>query len=85
MQKHVLWASASPFHIVDILVPINVASTLKANAEIARLTRAAIDAVPNGTDAILSSEGYADVFHPHTQMSLTMFYPGVVQPPHKLP
>ena len=23
-----------------------------------------------GEDAILSSEGYQDVFHPHTQMSL---------------
>ena len=40
-----------------------------ANCQIARLTRQAMDDV-GGEDAILSSEGYQDVFHPHTQMSL---------------
>ena len=47
-----------------------------ANVQIARLTRAAMDATPSGAAAILSSEGFVDVFHPHTQMSLVMWYPG---------
>jgi hypothetical protein len=47
-----------------------------ANVQIAKLTREAMDGVEGGADAVLSSEGYQDVFHPHTQMSLTMWYPG---------
>ena len=48
-----------------------------ANVNIARVTRSAMDAIGAvGTAAILSSEGFQDVFHPHTQMSLVMFYPG---------
>lgn len=47
-----------------------------SNVEIARMTRNAMDSVEGGVQAILSSEGFSDVFHPHTQMSLTMFYPG---------
>merc|ERR1719272_1783265 len=47
-----------------------------SNVEIARLTRDAMDSVNGGADAILSTEGFNDAFHPHTQMSLTMFYPG---------
>ena len=35
-----------------------------------------IDATTGGDQAILSSEGYQDIFHPMTQMSLIMWYPG---------
>ena len=47
-----------------------------ANVQIARLTRQAMDSVPNGTGAILSSEGYSDVFFPDTTMALIMWGPG---------
>lgn len=47
-----------------------------ANMLIAKLTREAMDVTEAGARAILTSEGYQDVFRLHTQGSLTMFYPG---------
>ena len=47
-----------------------------ANVQIARLTRQAMDSVPGGAEAILSSEGYSDVFFPDTTMALIMWGPG---------
>jgi hypothetical protein len=47
-----------------------------ANVQMARLTREAMDGVQGGDQSILSSEGYQDIFHPFTSMSLVMWYPG---------
>eukprot|EP01051_Picozoa_sp_SAG22_P002180 SAG22_NODE_96_length_20771_cov_33.186018_4_plen_405_part_00 len=51
-----------------------------ANVQMAAMTRKAMDSVdsasPGKEASILSSEGYYDVFHPHTQMALVMWYPG---------
>ena len=51
------------------MTAISLRTGTAANCQIARLTRQAMDDA-GGEDAILSSEGYQDVFHPHTQMSL---------------
>lgn len=43
-----------------------------ANVQMARLAREAMDRIHGGDKFILSSEGYQDVFHPFTSMSLVM-------------